>query len=59
MRTHSDDATCHVSHETIYRTLFIQSRGALKKKLLEHLRWTRAMRRRAITPKDGRPRPDQ
>ena len=45
MRTYSDDATCQVSHETIYRTLFIQSRGALKKELLEHLRRTRAMRR--------------
>lgn len=45
MRTYPDDATCQVSHETIYRTLFIQSRGALKKELLEHLRRTRAMRR--------------
>jgi IS30 family transposase len=34
-----------VSHETIYRTLFIQARGALKKELLKHLRRTRAMRR--------------
>jgi len=45
MRTYPDDATCQVSHETIYRTLFIQSRGALKKELLEHLRRTRSMRR--------------
>ena len=45
MHTYPDDATCQVSHETIYRTLFIQSRGALKKELLEHLRRTRAMRR--------------
>jgi IS30 family transposase len=30
---------------TIYRSLFIQARGALKKELLEHLRRTRAMRR--------------
>lgn len=35
----------HVSHETIYRSLYIQTRGALKKELLEHLRRTRAMRR--------------
>lgn len=35
----------HVSHETIYRSLYIQARGALKKELLEHLRRTRAMRR--------------
>lgn len=34
-----------VSHETIYRTLFIQARGALKKELLTHLRRTRVMRR--------------
>ena len=34
-----------VSHETIYRSLFIQARGALKKELLQHLRRTRGMRR--------------
>ena len=34
-----------MSHETIYRSLFIQSRGALKKELLQHLRRTRGMRR--------------
>lgn len=34
-----------VSHETIYRTLYIQTRGALKKELLTHLRRTRVMRR--------------
>lgn len=34
-----------VSHEAIYRTLFVQTRGALKKELLEHLRRTRGMRR--------------
>ena len=45
MHTYPDDVTCQVSHETIYRTLFIQSRGALKKELLEHLRRSRAMRR--------------
>ena len=39
------DETCHVSHETIYRSLFIQARGALKKELLQHLRRTRGMRR--------------
>ncbi|MCE4547745.1 MULTISPECIES: IS30 family transposase [unclassified Caballeronia] len=39
------DEDYHVSHETIYRSLFIQARGALKKELLEHLRRTRAMRR--------------
>lgn len=34
-----------VSHETIYRSLYIQARGALKKELVEHLRRTRIMRR--------------
>ncbi len=33
-----------VSHETIYRTLFIQTRGVLKKELLAHLRRGRSMR---------------
>jgi IS30 family transposase len=44
-RPYPDDEDYHVSHETIYRSLFIQPRGALKKELLEHLRRTRAMRR--------------
>ena len=44
-RTYAQDETRQVSHETIYRTLFIQARGALKKELLEHLRRTRGMRR--------------
>jgi len=39
------DENYHVSHETIYRSLFIQARGALKKELLQHLRRTRVMRR--------------
>ena len=44
-RSYPDDETYQVSHETIYRTLFIQARGALKKELIQHLRRTRAMRR--------------
>jgi IS30 family transposase len=39
------DEGYQVSHETIYRSLFIQARGALKKELMEHLRRTRVMRR--------------
>ncbi|MGO4396644.1 transposase, partial [Variovorax sp. M-6] len=35
--TYPSDETSHVSHETIYRSLFIQARGALKKELLQHL----------------------
>lgn len=40
-----DDESTRVSHETIYRSLFIQARGALKKELLEHLRSKRRTRR--------------
>ncbi len=43
--TYPRDESHHVSHETIYRSLFIQARGALKKELLQHLRRTRGMRR--------------
>ena len=44
-QTYPCDESQHVSHETIYRSLFIQSRGALKRELLQHLRRTRGMRR--------------
>ena len=43
--TYPDDESFQVSHETIYRSLYIQARGALKKELLQHLRRTRVMRR--------------
>lgn len=43
--TYPDDENYQVSHETIYKTLYIQARGALKKELIKHLRRTRAMRR--------------
>jgi IS30 family transposase len=39
------DETMRVSHETIYLTLFIQARGALKRELLAHLRRSRSLRR--------------
>ena len=44
-QTYPHDETQQVSHETIYRSLFIQARGALKKELLQYLRRTRGMRR--------------
>lgn len=44
-RTYPGDENYQVSHETIYRSLFIQARGALKKELVQHLRRTRVMRR--------------
>ena len=43
-RTYPDDATMHVSHETIYRTLYVQARGALKQELTAHLRRRRRRR---------------
>jgi IS30 family transposase len=45
MREHPDDEDKRASHETIYRSLFIQTRGVLKKELLAHLRATRSIRR--------------
>src|SRR5437868_9135298 len=49
-RTHPEDECNQVSHETIYRSLFVQTRGVLKKELLSHLRSKRSMRR--STPVD-------
>ena len=44
-RTYPGEPHNQVSHETIYRSLFIQTRGVLKKELLEHLRAKRTIRR--------------
>src|SRR6267142_1197624 len=44
-RTYPGEPQNQVSHETIYRSLFIQARGVLKKELLEHLRAKRTIRR--------------
>ncbi|SHI04651.1 IS30 family transposase [Bradyrhizobium erythrophlei] len=44
-RAHPEDENCQVSHETIYRSLFVQARGVLKKELLCHLRSKRTIRR--------------
>jgi len=44
-RRYPSDERYHVSHETIYKSLFIQARGVLKKELLACLRTRRAMRR--------------
>ncbi len=52
-RTYPDDEHYQVSHEVIYRSLFIQARGALKKELLGYLRRQRTLRRsRHTTLKD-------
>jgi len=42
---HGLDEAMRVSHETIYRSLFIQARGVLKRELLVALRSRRVMRR--------------
>jgi IS30 family transposase len=55
-REFSDQDTMQVSHETIYRSLFIQARGVLKKELLGHLRSRRKMRRSKHASTDGQPR---
>jgi IS30 family transposase len=48
------DLDMHLSHETIYRSLFIQTRGVLKKELMAHLRTARQMRQaKGGTSKSG------
>ena len=44
-RRYPGDQTKQVSHETLYRSLFVQSRGVLKKELQQYLRSQRAIRR--------------
>ena len=44
-RTYPNNESSQVSHETIYRSLFIQTRGVLKKELQQYLRTQRAIRR--------------
>jgi len=55
-RSYPEHENRQVSHETIYRSLFIQARGALKKELQQHLRSQRAIRRsrHASLKGDGR-----
>lgn len=50
-----NDESNHVSHETIYRSLFVQARGVLKKELQQYLRSQRAIRRsrHASLKRDG------
>ena len=55
-RAHPGDGSYQVSHETLYRSLFVQARGVLKKELLQHLRSKRTIRRskQACRKGDGR-----
>jgi IS30 family transposase len=54
--TYPDDPSMRVSHETLYRSLFVQSRGVLRQALRQHLRRGRALRRsrQATTTGQGR-----
>jgi IS30 family transposase len=49
----ADDERMQVSHETIYKSLFVQARGVLKKELLGHLRSRRGMRRSKLATTAG------
>jgi IS30 family transposase len=54
-RTYPEDEARRVSHETIYRSLYVQARGVLKQELMAHLRSQRVFRRsRHATLKRGR-----
>lgn len=55
-RTHPNQEAMHVSHETIYKSLYVQARGALKKELQQYLRTKRQVRgsRHVIKSEDRR-----
>jgi len=53
-RTYPGDESLQVSHETIYRSLFIQARGALKKELTQYLRSKRTIRSSPQATRKGR-----
>ena len=55
-REYPDDEAMRISHETIYRTLFVQARGALKRELLAQLRSRRMMRKGCHASTRGQPR---
>jgi IS30 family transposase len=55
-RQYPDDLTMHVSHETIYKSLYIQARGVLKKELLRALRMPRHNRLSQHATKKGQGR---
>jgi IS30 family transposase len=55
-RNFPDDESLQVSHETLYRSLFVQARGVLKKELTQHLRSKRVMRRSTRASTKGQPR---
>jgi IS30 family transposase len=52
-KRYPNNESMRVSHETIYRSLFIQARGVLKKELMQHLRSQRLIRRSRHARADG------
>ena len=54
--TFDGDETMQISHETIYKSLFNQARGVLKKELRAHLRSRQIMRRGNTTSTAGQTR---
>ena len=51
--SYPEDESLHVSHETIYRRLFVQARGVLKKELTQYLRTRRTIRRSGKASRKG------
>ena len=51
--SYPEDESLHVSHETIYRSLFVQARGVLKKELTQYLRTRRTIRRSGKASRKG------
>lgn len=56
VKTYPDDPSLHVSHETIYRTLYVQTRGELRKELTAHLRRSYGVRQSPQAKRTGRGR---
>jgi len=55
-RRYPSNESMRVSHETIYRSLFIQARGVLRKELIQHLRSKRLIRRSLHSRANGQSR---
>jgi IS30 family transposase len=55
-REYPNDEAMRISHETIYRTLFVQAKGTLKRELLAQLRSRRMMRKGRHASTRGQPR---
>ena len=56
VKTYPDDPSLRVSHETIYRTLYVQTRGELRKELTAHLRRSYGVRQSPHAKRTGRGR---